>query len=956
MDGQWQQKFGNNWNGQRPFLVLLFVLAFAVRLVAIGRYITPDELIWVYRSVQFREALLAGSWADTVVAGHPGITTVWLGALAISLQRLLQPESAAVYQWITQLAWFAPDNMAALAQLSQFVTAARLLVIAVNGLGISLISLLVGRIWSARVGIGTGLVLALDPFLLGLTGLLHVDGLLATLTAVSLFAFIGHYQSKRNGARWLLASGVAAGLALLTKTPAILLAPLLLCFILVQSWLAVAAPRARLAAASRDAIRWLAAFGATMLLLWPALWAGPARVLTTLSSNANRHIEEALRPTFFLGNVTYDHGVLFYPVALLFRLNPVVWLGLLLGSWLLLRRVRLKDLWTRTWLRRQWPVGLLLLWIVLFLVGISLAAKKFDRYMLPVLPALTVLGVWAWSRWRARWVVWATAVLLVGNWLYFAAYPLAAYNWAAGGPPAAQYVMPVGWGEGISAGARWLDAHGAAADDVAAAGIAPALAPFFPGQSRLIVADAWRQADYLIVTAGDVQTNPAATATWLQTAHLLHTIRYGGLEQAWIYQQPNPEPLPTPMPLSAPINFDRRMQVTAVSAIPRADHLTVWVEWGLLSAAARDQYSVRLSLTDDAGAVWGVLETPLVNEVIFYPTHWELGERPFISYDLPLPAGMPPAEYNLELALFTTETAAQLPLYAADGRFQGAALVQTGIPIAAAPPASVAQLQIPNPLSHTWLDGRLRLLGYEMEPRTAVNGSHVWVDLYWQAAAPLPEGVQLAFQLGNQEIVQPLSRNPSGEWPANQIIHEKYRLPIAPETPAGEVSLHMEVQGANEGLVSLDELTVTQFDRVYTLPAVEQPLAVDFAQLLHLHGYDAPAATAPGEAVALTLYWEVTELPPALLTVFVHVIDDAGNIMLQSDQWPAGLPADLWAPGQILIDTHTLQLPDSLPAGSYSLRVGVYLPSGDRLPLFAADGAPLPRDALILSQPLLVNR
>ena len=44
-------------------LFFVFVISLLPRLSGLGRYITPDELIWVFRTVQFREAVLAGVWA-----------------------------------------------------------------------------------------------------------------------------------------------------------------------------------------------------------------------------------------------------------------------------------------------------------------------------------------------------------------------------------------------------------------------------------------------------------------------------------------------------------------------------------------------------------------------------------------------------------------------------------------------------------------------------------------------------------------------------------------------------------------------------------------------------------------------------------------------------------------------------------------------------------------------------
>ncbi len=79
--------------------------------------------------------------------------------------------------------------------------------------------------------------------------------------------------------------------------------------------------------------------------------------------------------------------------------------------------------------------------------------------------------------------------------------------------------------------------------------------------------------------------------------------------------------------------------------------------------------------------------------------------------------------------------------------------------------------------------------------------------------------------------------------------------------------------------------------------------------------------------------------------VFVHLIDDAGNILAQSDAIPANWtrPTTGWLPGEYVIDTHTLSLPAELPTCSLSLRIGLYDPAtGARLRINDADFLSIP--------------
>ena len=171
-------------------LFLLFLVALLPRLTAVSRYITPDELMWVHRSVVFREALLNGRFADTITTGHPGVITTWLGALGISIQLLFDTAARANYVWISHVAWMTPDNMLAFQKMATLLTAARLAVIIANNAGLVAIFQLARRLWGAGVALLLALLLAFDPFVAGLSGLLHVDALMTTLSTLALLTFI----------------------------------------------------------------------------------------------------------------------------------------------------------------------------------------------------------------------------------------------------------------------------------------------------------------------------------------------------------------------------------------------------------------------------------------------------------------------------------------------------------------------------------------------------------------------------------------------------------------------------------------------------------------------------------------------------------------------------------------------------------------------------------------------
>ncbi|MBP6015969.1 MAG: glycosyltransferase family 39 protein [Candidatus Promineofilum sp.] len=959
-----------------PFLI--FFLSLLARSAPLGRYITPDEPTWVYRSLQFRQALLAGDWSGTLVAGHPGVITTWLGALVMSLQMLLSPGAREAYAWLAKIAFLTPDNVEAYRQLAVFLDGGRVAVILTNSLGIAAIYLLVKKLWGGRAALLAGVFLALDPFLAGLSGLLHVDGLSATFVTLSLLTLAVAVRRRESelvlprALVWPALAGLTAALAVLSKTPTLLLLPV--------SGLALLWPlirdrgtpmRARLVTFLAHSVAWGAAFLATALILFPALWASTAAVLGTVGGSANRHLDEALRETFFRGKVAFVHGPSFYPVVLCWRLSPIGWLAVLPLGWMIATRRRETEPAAR---RDVFSILLLVVWIALFLVLITLAAKKFDRYILPVVPAVLVLAAVIWSRLAARRPSAAQAISLTAIaiqslfWLAFAAWPLMAYNPLVGGPRTAVNVLPVGWGEAVSlAGGRLGDS---AADDRAISPIAPALAPFFAGQTLVEGYDDPATADYLILTAGSLQIDAAGSARQTEGKDLVEVLRFGGLAQGWIYRNPSALSPDLPAPLSERIAFGDQVALTTLNRFVSDDTVGLALRWQRLPPMSRDaRFTLRIVIRDRHGSVWASQETPLLNEVYFFPPDWIQDETDVVRYALELPPGMPPDTYEITLSLIDEATASQLPVrVGAGGTFQGVAF-EAGIIDVPLPESivSASRMQIPVTDGTTWLDGRLQLLGRGKIASEALAGSRLPVELFWHAPfGSLPGELQLAWSLRHLDdnvyypiTTSPLSRFDTGLWRLGESIHEQYQIELPPMLAPGRYELMLEPRSAEGQPVGqpakLSEIRINNIDRLYALPDdIPVPLDVLWAPLRLAGMAPADLSAHPGTVAELTLYWVKRATHGDAYSVFVHVVNDGGEIVAQTDQWPGGLPTDILDEGQVVIDRLGLNLPADLPAGRYHVHLGLYAAeTGLRLPVIdsstdsAADYVTLPVELVI---------
>ncbi len=119
---------------------------------------------------------------------------------------------------------------------------------------------------------------------------------------------------------------------------------------------------------------------------------------------------------------------------------------------------------------------------------------------------------------------------------------------------------------------------------------------------------------------------------------------------------------------------------------------------------------------------------------------------------------------------------------------------------------------------------------------------------------------------------------------------------------------------------------------VWSMPASAQPLDYRLGDAIALRGYELAEA---GETLNLTLYWRAIRFPRVEYSVFVHLLDENGVIVGQSDGPPGGgaPPVWCWAPGEVVADRRTLNLAP-LNGRPYRIGVGLYEPlTGSRLPV-----------------------
>ncbi len=106
------------------------------------------------------------------------------------------------------------------------------------------------------------------------------------------------------------------------------------------------------------------------------------------------------------------------------------------------------------------------------------------------------------------------------------------------------------------------------------------------------------------------------------------------------------------------------------------------------------------------------------------------------------------------------------------------------------------------------------------------------------------------------------------------------------------------------------------------------PVGTTFGQQIILSQLVYPPEIEPGSALPLELRWQAVSAPASDYHVFIHLIDQTGQVAAQVDGQPGlwGRPTSGWRVGETVIDRHGLWVPD-LPPGSYRLRIGLYEPN-----------------------------
>jgi hypothetical protein len=553
-------------NREHGKLILVYVGLIAAlltpRLPALNSFATLDEPYWLSMGANFYYALGQHEFDHTVYEYQPAVTTMWIVTAAMLIyfpqyrglgQGYLDYEKGTLDPFLLE---HGKDPLVLL-QIARSIQV--LFIVLLMLLVFYLLEKLIGKI----IAIFAVLLLSFEPFFLSQTRLLDHEAMLALFILISVLALLNYLYQGRKPV-FLILSGLAAGLAQLTKSSGIaMLAPIGIC-LLFYLW---QERRTGFGKTFVNVVKvfgfWFAILALTYFIFWPGMWTAPGKMLYEVYGNAFSYAFQGARlkvtsdiepAQISLDTNLGSFGQLMN--VILWRTTPLTWLGVLFV---------LIFPFTRDWksVRSETRLTILLLIVTAFAFVLMFALAKgrnSPHYTLTSYAALSLLAGMGWfyaAGWfakRAKWIsfVVLSAVILLQAWSALTYYPyyftyenLILLKLTHRSFPQFTY------GEGLELAAQYLAQMPDAKDSVTLAYYERGcFSYFYPGQTTRFkpyyadagygqeLLDALHGADYLVIYYA-VQGNLDKYSKLIQTLTRVqpeHEIWLNGYKYALVYR------------------------------------------------------------------------------------------------------------------------------------------------------------------------------------------------------------------------------------------------------------------------------------------------------------------------------------------------------------------------------------------------------------------------------------
>jgi hypothetical protein len=352
-----------------------------------------------------------------------------------------------------------------------------------------------------------------------------------------------------------------------------------------------------------------------------------------------------------------------------------------------------------------------------------------------------------------------------------------------------------------------------------------------------------------------------------------------------------------------------------------------------------------------------------------------------LSYvPIPIPLGTLPGQYRLQLVVYTDHTQPWTTS-------KGATLLDLGEVEIVSPPTDYRPASTTATLPHHDFNGEIELVDYDYSVRRVGQGKGFAVKLLWRALKQPVDNYTLLVEVidAKDNILRAVEHQPVGgqaptaTWQAGQFVRDQVDLVVPASAPTGQNTLRVRLSwlrpdGSKLNVrrwflpmgdtLDLGWLSVTEKEgRVFEMPAMQHTIEANLENKARLIGYNVFPASEPNPLtqrfagqisqkdcmidptachVHFDFYWQGLEEMEQSYYIFLHVVDEQGQIVTQHDQEPGERrkhPTTGWLPGEVITHPVDIHLPADIAPGQYTLYIGMYLPpDGPRLPVLDEEG------------------
>ncbi len=315
------------------------------------------------------------------------------------------------------------------------------------------------------------------------------------------------------------------------------------------------------------------------------------------------------------------------------------------------------------------------------------------------------------------------------------------------------------------------------------------------------------------------------------------------------------------------------------------------------------------------------------------------GQWVWDSREIQVLPGTPPGEYDLVLTLFDLETLAPLTFTGSDGSVVGPTAVIGQVTVQ--PSDDPVEVNPQYSRQEIVPATGLILTGYNQDRETAAPGDLLLLTLFWQPeGGPVAETFTLQLLDEDGQVAHswqlPILHSAVGDpWIEGSPLRRQIALQLPADLESGVYQFFLQAS------IPLGTVSIDAPQRIFDLPEIAVPIQETFDGKVALEGYN----VLDDSPYTVTFIWRALAEMDQAYHVFVHLVDESGRIIAQSDGQPANWtrPTTGWVPGEFIIDAHDLALPEEGSLHGLRLRVGLYEPeSNQRLSVGERDFVEIP--------------